>query len=101
MDDDSPEHSSATANTVAAAGPSSGPSVRYACSTSVTTARLCEKNATAAITIIAELISHAPFIATNTSISSKRRKLRRREMPLTCGMPMTSFRRGCTSAECR
>ena len=28
VDDDSPEHSSATAKTVAAAGPSSGPSVR-------------------------------------------------------------------------
>ena len=45
VDDDSPEHSSATANTVAAIGPSNGPSVWGACSIVVTGFDRCANEA--------------------------------------------------------
>ena len=67
---DSPEHSRATANTTAALRPSSGPRV-WKASWIVGWKPGPRNRTTAAISTMAELISHAPFMATNTSTSSK------------------------------
>jgi hypothetical protein len=69
VEDDRPEQSSATAKTIAAARPKSGPRVWYA-SSMVGWRLVVWTKATAAIRIMAELMSQAPFMATKTSMSS-------------------------------
>ena len=60
VEEESPEHKSATAKMVAEAGPSKGPSVRWASSMDMPL-RPAPENAAAATMIMAEFTSHAPF----------------------------------------
>ena len=72
VEEERPEHKSATAKMVAEAGPSSGPSVRWASSMDISLRPLPAKAAAATITM-AEFTSQAPFMAVNTSSASRRR----------------------------